>query len=97
MTPDTNQAIIEVGRPEDVDLADPPCLRFVSWKKVNDRLQLTVFFRSWDVANGLPFNLGGLQLLNESIANLVGIPVGELIAYSDGLHAYDMSYGVLGD
>ena len=96
-TPNTNQATIEVGKPEDILLDDPPCLRLVSWKKVRDTLQLTVFFRSWDVVNGLPFNLGGLQYLNETIATLANIKPGKLVAYSDGLHAYDMSFGILGD
>ena len=96
-TPNTNQAIIEVGKPQDISLEDPPCLRLVSWKIVNNTLQLSVFFRSWDVVNGLPFNLGGLQYLNETIANWINVKPGKLIAYSDGLHAYDMSFGVLGE
>lgn len=94
-TPMTNQATIEIGRPEDIELEDPPCLRVVSWKVVDGKLQLSFFFRSWDAVNGVPFNLGGLQLLNEIVAEYTGIPTGPLIAYSDGLHVYDMSYNIL--
>jgi thymidylate synthase len=97
-TPGTNQATIEVGRPSDVTLNDPPCLRTISWKVIeNKKLQISVFFRSWDCVNGLPFNLGGLQLLNELVAGSAGLKPGPMVAYSDGIHVYDMSYGVLGE
>ena len=95
-TPNTNQAAIEIGQPSDVTLNDPPCLRVISWKVIeNKKLQMTVFFRSWDCVNGLPFNLGGLQLLNELVAGSSGLKPGAIIAYSDGIHVYDMSYNVL--
>ena len=95
-TPGTNQATIEVGEPSDVTLSDPPCLRVISWKVIeNKKLQMSVFFRSWDCVNGLPFNLGGLQLLNELVAGSADLKPGPMIAYSDGIHVYDMSYNVL--
>lgn len=87
-TPMTNQATIEIGRPEDIELEDPPCLRLVSWKVVEGELNLSCFFRSWDVAMGMPTNLGGLQLLNEYVAEMVGLKSGSLYAYSDGAHIY---------
>lgn len=88
-TPMTNQAVIEVGRPEDTGTIDPPCLRICSWKVVDGKLNLTTFWRSWDCYAGLPVNLGGLTLLNEYVAMMAGIPVGSLVCFSDGLHLYD--------
>ncbi|OIO30730.1 MAG: hypothetical protein AUJ60_02555, partial [Nitrospirae bacterium CG1_02_44_142] len=57
-TPLTNQAIVEIGSPEDHDICygndgnlDPPCLRLLDFKAVpiNDELVLTAscYFRSW--------------------------------------------------
>jgi len=90
----TNQAIIEVAKPDDAYLEDPPCLRVISWKVVNGKLNLTSFWRSWDLCNGLPVNLGGLQLLNELVASETDLEVGKLICFSDGGHVYDMSYSM---
>ena len=90
--PNTNQATIEIGRPEDCFLDDPPCLRLVSWKAIGRRLQLSCFFRSWDLYGGLPTNLGGLQLLNETMAEWADLKPGPLVAYSDGGHVYDYAW-----
>ncbi len=92
----TNQACISVGDNDAVYLDDPPCLRVVSFKVVNGKLNMTVFFRSWDLVAGLPQNLGGLQLLKEyAIAYLsewLEVSDGELIAFSDGLHIYEQYF-----
>jgi len=94
-TPGTNQATIEVGRPEDIDLSDPPCLRVLSWKVTPGGLQLTSFWRSWDLYAALPTNLGGLQLLNELVAEWAGLSPGPLVCYSDGGHIYDHCWNML--
>ena len=94
-SPATNQATIEVGRPEDVELTDPPCLRVLSWKATPAGLQLSSFWRSWDLYVALPTNLGGLQLLNEMMAEWSGLSPGPLVCYSDGGHVYDHCWKML--
>lgn len=93
-TPNTNQVIAEVGQPSDIQLAFPPCLRVLSWKVTPDGLQLSSFWRSWDLYGALAMNLGGLQLLNELMAEWSGLQPGPLICYSDGGHIYEQSWGV---
>ncbi len=88
-TPGTNQACLSIARPEDVLLKDPPCLRSLAWNVIEDKLQMTSYWRSWDLYTGLPMNLGGLQLLNEYMAGFVGIPAGPQWAISNGLHLYE--------
>jgi len=67
----------------------------VSWKVVGDgTLQMSVFFRSWDLYTGFPTNMGGLQLLNEMMAEWAGLQSGHLVAYSDGAHIYDHAWGI---
>lgn len=95
-TPNTNQATINVGRYGDVELSDPPCLRVLSWKLTPNGLQLSSFWRSWDLFNGLPMNLGGLQLLNEAVAEWAGYKPGYLVCYSDGAHVYKDMWGNCG-
>lgn len=90
----TNQACIAIGDKVTTFLNDPPCLRLCSFKVVDGHLELSVFFRSWDLYAGLPENLGGLQLLKEYVLGELNFPCqdGALIAYSDGLHLYDQYF-----
>lgn len=98
-TPLTNQAVVEIGDPEDHDICfgndgklDPPCLRLLDFKAVpsGDELVLTVscYFRSWDLWAGFPTNLGGIELLKKFVADETGLKSGPLYAYSAGAHIY---------
>lgn len=96
----TNQATICIGDAETTNLPDPPCLRHISFKVVDGRVNMCVYFRSWDLYAGLPENLGGLQLLKEEVVaylNNNGMPCedGKIIAFSDGLHLYDQYFEIV--
>ncbi len=93
----TNQACITIGDPGCIRLADPPCLRVIDLKVVEGKLQMTVFFRSWDIFVGFPENLGGLQLLKEYIIMHLDFPVedGPIIAYSSGAHIYEQYFPIV--
>ena len=93
----TNQACIAVGDASTTFLSDPPCLRVIAFKVVEGRLEMSVFFRSWDLYTGFPENLGGLQLLKEYVVEELDLPVldGPLIAYSDGLHIYEQYFKIV--
>ena len=97
--PLTNQAVIEVATPEDLDTCygkdgklDPPCLRLLDFKVIpaGDELALTVsaYFRSWDLWAGFPTNLGGIELLKQFVASEAGLKNGSIYAYSAGAHIY---------
>ncbi len=97
--PLTNQAIVEVGSPEDHDIClgndgkiDPPCLRLLDFKVVpsGDKLMLTVscYFRSWDLWAGFPTNLGGIEILKKYVAGETNLENGPMYAYSAGAHIY---------
>lgn len=98
-TPLTNQAVIEIGTPEDLDICygkdgklDPPCLRILDFKAIpsEDKIFLTVtaYFRSWDLWAGFPTNLGGIELLKQYICQETGLENGPMYAYSAGAHIY---------
>ncbi len=88
----TNQAVITIGLPSDIELSHPPCLREIAWKWHPDGLQMAVYFRSWDLCCALALNLGALQMLNEQMAELVGVNTGPMVAFSDGGHVYEQSW-----
>lgn len=90
----TNQATICIGNTSTTFLPDPPCLRSISFKVVKNRLNMGVYFRSWDLFGALPENLGGLQLLKELILSYLDFEVedGKILAFSDGLHLYEQYF-----
>ena len=98
-TPLTNQAIVEIGSPEDNDVCigndgklDPPCLRLLDFKAIpsGKDLALTVssYFRSWDLWAGFPTNLGGIEMLKSYVASETGLKNGPMFVYSAGAHIY---------
>jgi thymidylate synthase len=87
-----NQATMEIGQPSDCGTDDPPCLRMIDCRLRYGALHFVVYFRSWDLWNGLPANLASLQLLKEYMAAEIRCDDGEMIAASKGLHLYDHSW-----
>jgi thymidylate synthase len=86
--PRTNQAILQVGRPEDYQLADPPCLRHIDMRIKDGILIFYPYFRSWELWGGFPANLGGIAVLQKAMADEIGIKAGKICATSKGLHIY---------
>ena len=88
-TPNTNQAVLQVARPEDYQLEDPPCLRHIDMRVQNDRcLHFYPVLRSWELWSGFPANLAAIAILQEYMASSIGVKVGEMVATSKGLHIY---------
>lgn len=84
----TNQLIMQVGQPSDIDLEDPPCLRHIDTRIRDNKLHFIIYFRSWDLWGGFPANLAGFQQLKEYMAEQIGVEDGEMIVSSKGLHLY---------
>ena len=87
-TPKTNQAILQVARPEDYKLTDPPCLRHIDLRVKDGSLIFYPYFRSWDLWGGFPANLSGLAVLQRYMADLIEVDSGPMICSSKGLHLY---------
>jgi thymidylate synthase len=88
----TNQAFMAVGDSQSIFLPDPPCLRAIDTRILDNKLNFVVYFRSWDLWAGFPSNLAAIQLLKEYMASEVGVDDGEIIAMSKGLHIYDYAW-----
>lgn len=88
-TPQTNQAVIEVGRREDIDLHEPSCLRGIQFVFDNDKLNMFVWFRSHDIFAGLPENFFGLSQLLADVAEYAGLAVGDFIYHGSASHLYN--------
>jgi thymidylate synthase len=91
-TENTNQTCMEVGKPEDINLENPPCLRLIDVRRRYGKLHFFCYFRSWDLWGGYPTNVAGLQLLKEYMAREIGIEDGEMLLASKGLHLYSREW-----
>lgn len=83
-----NQMCIEIAQPNDIILKDPPCLRNIDTRIQDGKLHFYIYFRSWDLWGGLPSNLAAISLLQEYMAESIGVEPGEFICTSKGLHLY---------
>ena len=90
----TNQAIMEIGAPQDIVIEDPPCLRLIDTRLMNGKLHFVLYFRSWDLWAGFPSNLAAIQLLKEYMCQEIGVEDGSITAISKGLHLYEYSFGL---
>jgi thymidylate synthase len=87
--PRTNQMCLQIAKPSDMLLLDPPCLRHIDTRVQDGKLHFYPYFRSWDLYSGFPANVAGISMLQEHMANEIGIEQGEMICTSKGLHLYD--------
>jgi thymidylate synthase len=91
--PRNNQIVLQVARPCDMLLQDPPCLRHIDTRIQDGRLSFVVYFRSWDLWAGLPANLAGIEFLQKYMADEIGVEQGDMVVESKvveskGLHLY---------
>ena len=98
------QVVLVVRIPEDIRKKirekkhEPPCLSLIDTEISNGRLHLTCYFRSWDAYAGLPANIAGIQIFNESLAKEINdrcglkIQTGKLIFHSKNCHIYDRQF-----
>lgn len=90
--PRSNQIIMQIGKPSDVTLSDPPCLRHVDIQVKDGKLNWFIYFRSWDLWGGLPLNLCGLSFLMNEMCLETGFEPGMFVCHSKGLHLYEHSW-----
>ena len=92
--PNTRQAVMTYWNPHfdslRVKTNDRPCNIAFQFLIRNDKLDLTIFNRSTDITYGLAnTNVVQFSVILETMAMLLGIPVGNQIHMINSLHAYD--------
>jgi thymidylate synthase len=75
--------------PLDSIKSEVPCMIVDDFKIRDDRLNLSVFFRSHDFAGAYPANLYGLARLLEYVSNAVRVSPGSISTLSSSAHIYD--------
>lgn len=87
--PTSRRAVIEVGRPEDVTMEDPACMRLIKFDIEDGKLNVYCVFRSWDAYKALPANLFAIAMLQEYVARELDVGVGKMFAYGMDVHIYE--------
>jgi thymidylate synthase len=94
------QVTLVVRLPDDIkkfrgkERHEPPCLSLIDTEILDNQLNLTCYFRSWDAYAGLPANIAGLQLFNEALVSEINtrgnlsLETGKLIFHSKNCHIY---------
>ena len=90
-TPGTNQAIINIGRPEDRELEHPPCLQTMHFLLFEGKLHLSVLMRSNDIGSAFLLNLYGFAYFGWGVAAAVNQKFGSLIYQCTAPHYYSHS------
>ena len=95
----TRQAVIDIGYPlsdnwnQDGTLKttkDQPCTRILNFQMRSGRLDLTVYMRSNDIIWGMSsVNIFNFTTIQEVVAAIVGVPVGNYYHVANNLHYYD--------
>jgi thymidylate synthase len=83
-----NQMVLQIAKPTDLILKDPACLRSIDTRIQDGYLHFFIYFRSWDIFNGMPANLAGIEALHQYMASEIGVKQGEFIVESKGAHIY---------
>lgn len=93
--PESNFAY-DIPYEDETERKTSPCLRGLDFRVIDNKYLMThVIYRSWDLVNALPTNLGGITLLNEYVADELEIEPGPLAFSCKDLHAYGFSYDYL--
>ncbi len=95
--PGSRQTAMTLARPEDLGIADPPCLRLIDVTIVDDYLHLYGYFRSWDLYGAANINLMGLNDLQKHIAHEVGTKVGKISIFCKNGHLYPYAFKFVED
>ena len=89
----SNRAIAVTYNPiVDMNRQDIPCLQLIQALVRNDKLILSVYFRSNDLYGAFPSNMMFLTYLGMKIANELGVQFDYIDYHCSSLHVYETDY-----
>ena len=87
--PDSRRLIVSAWNVADLDrMALQPCHAFFQFYVAEGRLSCQMYQRSADIFLGVPFNIASYALLNQMVAQQVGLEVGEFVWTGGDCHLY---------
>lgn len=88
---DTRQAVLSIYESKDLraKTKDVPCTENLQFLIRDNKLHLIVSMRSNDILFGFQYDVFMFTMLQETIANTLGIPIGYYIHNAGSLHVYE--------
>lgn len=90
--PTDRAAVASIFGIQDHTAQSAPCMTFVQATNVEEKLDLTAYFRSHDIFGGWLLNAFGLRTFQKYIAGKLKMPLGNLTIYSNCAHIYDNNW-----
>ncbi len=85
----TRRCCIALGQGDINFTSDPPCLQLMMFNIVNDKLEMSVVFRSNDGVKAFPMNIHAIRVLQFNTAERLNVEVGALHYIANNFHAYE--------
>lgn len=96
-TNDSRRALLFIGKPEDGQEVERPCVTLMQFTIRNGYLNTYVYVRSWDAISGMPYDLILFQGVTQIMASLVDAKPGKVSAFTPSLHVYEHALDRAGD
>jgi len=95
--PDSRRAVIHIRTPDDSIYAskDVPCTLSLQFFIRNNALHLHVSMRSSDIILGIAYDVPAFTIMQEVLANELGVELGEYVHTSNSLHCYERDFDML--
>jgi thymidylate synthase len=92
--PDTRQAVITIHNPIDLNSnsKDIPCTCYIQFLLRNNRLECIVNMRSNDIIWGTCYDVFSFTMMQELMANQLGIDIGPYNHFVGSMHLYDYHF-----
>ncbi len=95
--PDSRRAVIHIRTPSDsiIESKDVPCTLSLQFFIRGGKLHLHVSMRSSDIILGLAYDVPAFTMMQEIMANELGVELGEYVHTSNSLHCYQRDFEML--
>ena len=97
--PDSRRAVIHIRSAHDSihESKDVPCTLSLQFFIRGGALHLHVSMRSSDIILGLAYDVPAFTIMQETMANELGVELGEYVHTSNSLHCYERDFEMLND
>lgn len=93
--PDSRRAMVYIGRPDDLELADKydmTCTATLQFFVRGGELEMIVNMRSWDLVWGLSYDVPCFVSVQSAIAAALGLPLGTYTHVAGSAHVYERHF-----
>ena len=93
--PSSRRAVVCIRTPEDMGSDDPACMQHMQYFVRDGKLECKILFRSNDACKAAFMNAFALILMQQRIADALGIPAGQYVHRANSFHCYERDFGML--